>query len=142
MVPQESFLFNDTIRGNLLCVNPSATEQELWDVLDAVNSRTFVEARRNRLDSEVGERGSLLSGGERQRISIARALLRKPQLLVLDEPTNNLDKDSVLALLEVLDRLKRHATLLVISHDPRILQRADRVFHVEGGTVLPGAYSI
>lgn len=136
IVPQDSFLFNDTVRNNLLCVNPAATEQDLWDVLDAVNSRAFVEARRNRLDSDVGERGGLLSGGERQRISIARALLRRPQLLVLDEPTNNLDKDSILALLDILDRLRRHATLLVISHDPRILQRADRVFRVDGGTVV------
>jgi ATP-binding cassette subfamily C protein len=139
IVPQDSFLFNDTLRNNLLCVNPAASEQELWDVLDAVNSRTFVESRRNRLDSEVGERGGLLSGGERQRISIARALLRRPQLLVLDEPTNNLDEDSVVALLEILDRLTRQATLLVISHDPRILQQANRIFRVEGGTVVPGA---
>ena len=136
IVAQESFLFNDTVRGNLLCVNRGATEQELWTALDAVNCRSFVASRRNGLDSSVGERGGLLSGGERQRISIARALLRRPQLLVLDEPTNNLDEESVGALLDILDALKRHATLLVVSHDPRILQRADRIVHVEGGTVV------
>jgi ATP-binding cassette subfamily C protein len=139
MVPQESFLFNDTLRGNLVCVNPSATEQDLWEVLDAVNCRAFVEARRGQLDSEVGERGNLLSGGERQRISIARALLRKPQLLVLDEPTNNLDADSVRALLDVLRTLKHQTTLLVISHDPRVLRQADRVFQIEGGSLLQDA---
>jgi ATP-binding cassette subfamily C protein len=136
MVPQDSFLFNDTIRGNLLCVKPTATEQELWDVLDAVNARAFVELRRDGIDSSVGERGNLLSGGERQRLSIARALLRGPQLLVLDEPTNNLDTDSVSALINALETLKRQATLLIVSHDPRILRRADRVFRVEGGSVV------
>jgi len=136
LVPQESFLFDDTIRANLLCVKPDATEDDLWNVLDAVNCRAFVEARLGGLDSAVGERGVLLSGGERQRISIARALLRQPQLLVLDEPTNNLDKESVAALLEILEKLKGQATLLVVSHDPRVLQRADRVFMLEGGELL------
>jgi ATP-binding cassette subfamily C protein len=139
LVPQESFLFNDSIRGNLLCTKPDASDDELWTVLDAVNSRSFVESKRERLDTEVGDRGGRLSGGERQRISIARALLRRPQLLVLDEPTNNLDNDSVQALLEILERVKRRATLLIVSHDPRILRRADRVFTLEDGTVLPGA---
>jgi ATP-binding cassette subfamily C protein len=133
LVPQESFLFNDSIRANLLCARPDATEQQLWEVLDAVNCTTFVQTRHGGLDSVVGERGALLSGGERQRISIARALLRQPQLLVLDEPTNNLDTASVAALLDVLVQLKRHATLLVVSHDPRVLQRADKVFGLEGG---------
>jgi ATP-binding cassette subfamily C protein len=136
LVPQESFLFDDSIRANLLCVRPGATEPELWAVLDAVNCRAFVEARHGGLDSAVGERGVLLSGGERQRISIARALLRHPQLLVLDEPTNNLDKESVAALLDILEKLKSQATLLVVSHDPRVIQRADRVFMLEGGELL------
>jgi ATP-binding cassette subfamily C protein len=139
MVPQESFLFNDTLRGNLLCVNPAATEQDLWEALDAVNSRAFVEARRGQLDSDVGERGNLLSGGERQRISIARALLRRPQLLVLDEPTNNLDAESVRALLGILRTLRQQTTLLVISHDFRVLRQADRVYQIEGGAVVPDA---
>lgn len=133
LVPQENFLFNESVRSNLACVRPDATEQQLWDVLDAVNCRAFLEARRGGLDTEVGERGALISGGERQRICIARALLRQPQLLVLDEPTNNLDAESVAALLDILERLKRQATLLVVSHDPRILQRADRVYWLEDG---------
>jgi ATP-binding cassette subfamily C protein len=138
LVPQDSFLFNDTVRANLLCVKPDATERELWEALDAVNCRRFIEGRRGGLDSEVGERGALLSGGERQRLSIARALLRRPQLLVLDEPTNNLDKESVAALLDILGEICRQATLLVVSHDQRILQRADRVFHLEAGTLVAG----
>jgi len=136
LVPQETFLFNGSVRANLLCVKPDATEQQLWGVLDAANCRGFIESRRGGLDSDVGERGALLSGGERQRISIARALLRRPQLLVLDEPTNNLDTESVSALLEILESLKRQATLLVVSHDERILQRADRVFWLERGVLV------
>ncbi len=136
VVPQESFLFNDSVRANLLCVKPDATDRELRRVLDAVNARDCIESKPDKLDRPVGERGSLLSGGERQRLSIARALLRKPQLLVLDEPTNNLDRESVLALQEVLENLRHKATLLVISHDPRILQQADRVFQLDNGVLV------
>ena len=136
LVPQESFLFNDSIRANLLCVRPAATERQLWDVLDAVNGRSFVEARRGGMDGRVGERGVLLSGGERQRICIARALLRDPQLLVLDEPTNNLDTASVDALLDLLERLKQTTTLLVVSHDQRVMQHADRLYWMADGTLV------
>lgn len=139
LVPQESFLFNDSIRGNLLCVEPGASEEDLWHVLESVNCRAFVATRAGGLDSPVGERGALLSGGERQRICIARAMLRRPQLLVLDEPTNNLDAASVAALLDVLERLKGQATLLVVSHDPRVLQRAERVFWLADGALVSGA---
>ncbi len=136
VVPQEGFLFDDTIRANLLCVRPDAKEKDLWDVLDAVNARAFVELQPDGLARVVGERGNRLSGGERQRLAIARALLRNPQLLVLDEPTNNLDKESEEALLDLLGELKRQVTLLVISHDYRILDRADRVFRLEDGALL------
>jgi ABC-type multidrug transport system fused ATPase/permease subunit len=136
VVPQEGFLFDDTIRNNLLCVKPDASDKELWGVLDTVNARGFVEANSDMLDRNVGERGGLLSGGERQRLSIARALLRRPQLLILDEPTNNLDEASEKALFEVLEKLKRATTLLVISHDQQILERADRLFQVDGGQLV------
>jgi len=136
VVPQEGFLFDDTIRANLLFVRPDAKEKDLWDVLDAVNARAFVELQPDGLARVVGERGNRLSGGERQRLAIARALLRNPQLLVLDEPTNNLDKESEEALLDLLGELKRQVTLLVISHDYRILDRADRVFRLEDGALL------
>jgi ATP-binding cassette subfamily C protein len=136
LVPQESFLFNESLRENLLCVKPQATEPQLWAVLEAAHCRGFIEAKPGGLDFVVGERGARLSGGERQRISIARALLREPQLLVLDEPTNNLDAASVDALLDILEGLKRQATLLVVSHDHRILQRADRIFWVERGVIV------
>jgi len=135
MVPQDSFMFDDTIRANLQCAKPGASERELWDVLDAVKARAFVESRRDGLDSTVGEQGRLLAGGERQRICIARALLRDPQLLVLDEPTNNLDEASEGALLEFLQDLKDKATLIVISHEKRILRCADRVFELEEGVL-------
>jgi len=135
MVPQDSFLFDDTIRENLLCAKPDASEQDLWGVLDAVKARAFVESRDDGLDTRVGERGRLLAGGERQRICIARALLRDPQLLVLDEPTNNLDAASEAALLDLLQDLKQEATLIVVSHEKRILRCADRVFELEEGTL-------
>jgi ABC-type bacteriocin/lantibiotic exporter with double-glycine peptidase domain len=140
LVPQESFLFDDSVRGNLLCVKPDVSDQEIWNVLEIVNSREFVKAREGKLDSMVGERGNQLSGGERQRLSIARALLRQPQLLVLDEPTNNLDEESVLALLDVLPRVRAATTLLLISHDPRILALADKVFELKDGILTQSTF--
>ena len=101
-----------------------------------MNCRAFVEARQGGMDGRVGERGVLLSGGERQRICIARALLRDPQLLVLDEPTNNLDTASVAALLGVFERLKEKTTLLVVSHDQRVMQQADRLYWMADGTLV------
>jgi ATP-binding cassette subfamily C protein len=136
LVPQESFLFDDSIRENMLCVKPEATEQDIWNVLDIVNARKFVEAREGGLDSVVGERGCQLSGGERQRLSIARALLREPQLLVLDEPTNNLDDKSVSALIEVLPKVQANTTLLLVSHDARVLDLAGRIYELKGGRLV------
>lgn len=133
LVPQEVYLFNGSVRENLICVKPNATENELWEALDATNSRSFVDSKYDGLDTVVGERGGLLSGGERQRISIARALLRSPQLVVLDEPTNNLDTDSVDSLIEVLRQLRTKSTVLVVSHDRRLQQCADRVFQLDAG---------
>jgi ATP-binding cassette subfamily C protein len=136
LVPQDGFLFNGSIRDNLRCVKPDATDAQLWQALEAVNASDFVRGRARGLDGDVGERGALISGGERQRLSIARALLREPQLLVLDEPTNNLDARSVEALLEAIENLRGRTTLLVISHDARVLECADLVVEFRDGRSL------
>lgn len=137
IVPQEGFLFNDTVRANLKCVRPDASESEILNALEAVNADKAFMAKPDGLDTVVGERGCLLSGGERQRLSIARALLRRPQLLVLDEPTNNLDQQSEESLLKILDSLKKQTTLIVITHNKKLSQLADRAFDLEDGALVP-----
>jgi ATP-binding cassette subfamily C protein len=87
------------------------------------------------MHSLVGERGGALSGGERQRIAIARALVRKPKLLILDEPTSALDRDSEAAICETLQQLSGKYTVLAISHQPALMKAADRAYHLQDGEV-------
>jgi ATP-binding cassette subfamily C protein len=134
-VPQDAFLFDDTIRSNLLVANPDAREDALWAALDEADGAAFVRALPQGLDTPAGERGTRLSGGERQRIALARALLRRPQLLVLDEPTSALDNDSEARIAQTLQRLKGRLTILVVAHRPALLAIADQVITLENGQV-------
>lgn len=133
-VPQEAVLFNDTVRNNLLWAVPDAAEDELRSALTAAQAE-FVNAMPHGLDTVVGERGAWLSGGERQRLAIARALLRKPNLLVLDEPTSSLDGENERRILEVVSSLRASVTVLVISHRESVLAVADQVLYLEGGRI-------
>jgi ATP-binding cassette subfamily C protein len=136
VVPQDPFLFHDTIRGNLLLAAPDVSEAELWAVLEDAAAADFVRALPHGLDTIVGDRGGSVSGGERQRLAIARALLRRPRLLILDEATSALDGGSEALVLETLDRLRGHLTILAVTHREATHRRADRVLALEGGRVL------
>lgn len=133
-VPQDPFLFNDTIRNNLLLIKPNAGEEELWDSLRAA-SADFVRALPDGLDTRLGDRGVRLSGGERQRIVLARALLRKPSLLILDEATSAIDTENEKIILESLHRLKEQVTIVVIAHRLSAIQAADQVIVIEKGNI-------
>jgi ATP-binding cassette subfamily C protein len=136
-VPQDTFLLHDTIGMNVSLGDPAIGPAETERALREAHAWEFIEALPDGLDTVVGERGSALSGGQRQRIAIARALVHRPSLLILDEATTALDPASEQAVLAAVRELRGHTTVLAISHQPALLAVADRVYHVEGGRVRP-----
>ncbi|KMY51873.1 ABC transporter ATP-binding protein [Peribacillus loiseleuriae] len=135
-VPQDPFLFNASIRENLLLVMPDASEEKIWEALEFASAAEFVSRLPNGLDSLIGDRGIKLSGGERQRLVLARAILRKPSILVLDEATSALDTESEGKIQEALDRLKGKMTILVIAHRLSTIRNADQVIVLEQGEII------
>lgn len=134
-VSQEGFLFHDTVRFNLGWANGAIGDEEIAAALELAGATELVARMEHGLDTIVGERGTLLSGGERQRIGLARALLRKPRLLVLDEAANAIDAPSEAALLDRLVALDPRPTILMISHREESLKWCERVVRVEAGRV-------
>jgi ABC-type multidrug transport system fused ATPase/permease subunit len=136
VVTQESFLFNGTIRENLRMGNPSATDAELLAAAEAANAHVFIGRLPNGLDSVVGERGVKLSVGEKQRISIARALLKDPPILILDEATASVDTATERLIQEALEHLMSHRTCFVIAHRLSTILRADQILVLERGRII------
>lgn len=134
-VGQEGSVFNDSVRANLLAEGARADEGALWRVLETVGLAERVRAFPSGLDESVGDRGSQLSGGERQRLVIARALLRRPSLLILDEATAALDPESEAALVQQLKALEPRPAALVIAHRPSTLAHCDSVVSIQHGVL-------
>jgi ATP-binding cassette, subfamily C, bacterial len=134
-ISQENFLFNQSIRANLLWSAPDASDADLRRVLALTGADCVVATMLDGLDTMVGERGARLSGGERQRLILARALLRNPALLILDEATNALDQESERAVWAVIDRLRGSTTVIVISHRLSTLRSGDHIA-VFGGRIV------
>lgn len=135
-VTQESFLFNGTLRENLLIGKRDATEAELWQALQSANADAFVRRLEQGLDSRVGERGIKLSVGEKQRVSIARALLRNPPILLLDEATASVDTETERQIQAALDRLMENRTSFVIAHRLSTVRHADRIYVLDQGRLI------
>ena len=135
-VPQDVFLLHDTIAANLRLAAPRASEDELWAALRKAHAADFVERLDLRLDTVVGDRGVRLSGGERQRIALARALLRKPSLLILDEATSALDWRNQSLIAQSIDGLRGQMTILTIAHRPSMIAFADWVVAIEDGRIV------
>ena len=134
-VPQDPYLFHDTIRANLRWAQPGATEAEMWQALRLAAADGFVAALPDGLDTVTGDRGGRLSGGERQRIALARALMRRPALLVLDEATGQLDAENERRILDALESLRGRTTVVAIAHSPALLEAADGIVRLESGRV-------
>ncbi|MEV0230865.1 ABC transporter ATP-binding protein [Nonomuraea sp. NPDC050786] len=136
MVTQDGHLFHDTIRANLLLARPEASEDEIWDALGRARLATLIESLPDGLDTVVGERGYRLSGGERQRLTIARLLLARPRVVILDEATAALDSTSEAAVQAALGEALEGRTAVVIAHRLSTIRAADLILVIEDGRVV------
>ena len=130
-VTQETLLFNDSIKTNVTLGDTELTDTDVERALRDAGAWGFVSARPEGIAAPVGERGGLLSGGQRQRIAIARALVCRPKLLILDEATAALDPDSEAAVWATVSDLRGKTTVVAISHQPALLGVADRTYRIE-----------
>ena len=135
VVTQDGHLFHDSIRANLLYARPDASEDEMWDALRQARLAELAAALPDRLDTVVGERGYRLSGGERQRLTIARLLLARPRVVILDEATAHLDSQSEVAVQEALGAALDGRTALVIAHRLSTIRAADQILVIDAGRV-------
>jgi len=135
-VTQEVILFNESVRYNIAYGKPGATESEIRAAAEAANAHSFISRMPQGYDTLIGERGVRLSGGERQRLSIARALLKNPPILILDEATSSLDAESERLVQEAVERLMEHRTALVIAHRLATVRRADRIIVLSKGQII------
>jgi subfamily B ATP-binding cassette protein MsbA len=135
IVTQETILFNDTVFNNIAYGMSECPMEEVVAAARAANAHEFIESMPNGYDTVIGDRGVQLSGGQRQRLAIARALLKNPQILILDEATSSLDVESEALVQEAIDRLVRGRTTLVIAHRLSTIKNADRIVVLERGRI-------
>ncbi|MCX5721248.1 MAG: ABC transporter ATP-binding protein [Nitrospirae bacterium] len=135
-VPQEVSLFNETIRENLLWGKPTATAEEVEAAVRLSHADEFIQRLPQGYETVVGSRGVLLSGGQRQRLALARALIRKPALLILDEATSSLDTESEFMIQKTLETLARSMSVVIVAHRLATIQRADRIYVMEQGRIV------
>ena len=136
LVTQDSILFNDSIKNNLLIAKPEATNEEIIECLKIANAWEFVSKMPDQIDSNIGDSGNKLSGGQKQRLSIARAVLKNPPILVLDEATSALDSESEKLVQNALENLMKNKTSLVIAHRLSTIQKADKIIVLEKGKII------
>lgn len=135
LVQQRTWIFTGTIRSNLMMVAPRASEDRIWECLEKVGLAAEVRAFAQGLDTQVGEDGYALSGGQAQRLSLARALLSQRQLLLLDEPTSQIDLESEAAITQALAEVAKEKTIVLLTHRASALEFADRVLYLQNGAL-------
>jgi len=135
VVTQETILFNDTVRNNIAYGHPEVPDEKLVEAAKAANAHSFIMNLTERYEAIIGDRGIKLSGGERQRLSLARAILKNPPILILDEATSALDTESELLVQEAIEKLMKGRTSIVIAHRLSTIQHADKIMVIEGGRI-------
>ncbi|MCB0705631.1 MAG: ABC transporter ATP-binding protein [Saprospiraceae bacterium] len=135
-ISQEAILFNDTVRNNLMLGKPQATAEEVMDAAKVANAHEFIMQLQDGYDTNIGDRGSKLSGGQRQRLTIARAVLKNPPILILDEATSALDSESEMLVQQALEKLMANRTSLVIAHRLSTIQHADEIILLRDGQIV------
>ena len=141
-VPQDPQLFNASVRENMLWSSPESSEKDIWHACRLANAEQFVRELPEKLDTILGDRGVRLSGGQRQRLALARAIIRNPELLILDEATSSLDTESEKLIQQSIDSLAREMTIVVIAHRLSTIRNVDYVYVMdEGNVVEEGTYS-
>lgn len=136
LVTQDSILFNDSIKNNLLIAKPDAGDEEIIKCLKIANAWEFVSKLSDGINSNIGDSGNKLSGGQKQRLSIARAVLKNPPILVLDEATSALDSESEKLVQNALENLMKNKTSIVIAHRLSTIQKADKIIVLEKGKII------
>ncbi len=136
LVTQDSILFNDTIKNNLLIGNENATEQEIIDALKVANAWEFVKDLPKGIETNIGDSGNKLSGGQKQRLSIARAVLKNPPIMILDEATSALDTESERLVQSALENMMKNRTSIVIAHRLSTIQNSDLIVVMQKGKIV------
>ena len=136
IVTQETILFNDTISGNIAYGQKEVEISKIHSAAIAANAKDFIDALPQGFDTVIGEKGVRLSGGQRQRLAIARALLKDPPILILDEATSSLDTESEKYVQEAIDNLMKDRTVLVIAHRLSTIVNADRIIVLDNGKIV------
>jgi ATP-binding cassette, subfamily B, bacterial MsbA len=136
LVTQDSILFNDTIRNNVSLGKENAADEEIIDALKIANAWEFVKDLPKGLDTNIGDSGNKLSGGQKQRLSIARAVLKNPPIMILDEATSALDTESEKLVQKALENMMRNRTSIVIAHRLSTIQNADMIVVMQKGEIV------
>lgn len=135
LVTQDSILFNDTVRNNIALGKPGATDEEILEALRVANALEFVQELPDGIHTNIGDAGGKLSGGQKQRLSIARAVLKNPPIMILDEATSALDTESERLVQVALENMMQHRTSVVIAHRLSTIQKADRIVVMQKGRI-------
>jgi len=136
IVTQEPILFNDTIANNIRLGKETATEKEIIEAAKVANAHTFITQKEKGYDTNIGDRGSKLSGGERQRLTIARALVKNPPILILDEATSSLDTESERLVQDAINNMMQNRTSIVIAHRLSTIRHAHEIIVLQKGKIV------